>query len=98
MTAGARAPTPEDIEAFYQANRDNFRGTAVLRAAHIVKHIDGQQIEEQALVGIEAALAELESGAAFAEVADRHPDIEAAFRSARFNIIVVALLRGKSAI
>lgn len=74
MTAGARRPTPQEIEAFYQANRENFRGSAVFEAAHIVKHIDAQQSEEQARAGIEAALAELDSGAAFGEVADRHSD------------------------
>jgi parvulin-like peptidyl-prolyl isomerase len=46
----------------------------VFDAAHIVKHINGQQSEEQARMGIEAALAELEGGAAFGEVADRHSD------------------------
>jgi peptidyl-prolyl cis-trans isomerase C len=74
MTAGARRPTPEEIEAFYNANRENFRGSAVFHAAHIVKHVDGQHTEEQARSGIEAALAELESGAPFAEVAERHSD------------------------
>lgn len=74
MIAGALPPTQEEIEAFYKANRENFRGSALFRAAHIVKHTDGQQNEDQARAGIEAALAELESGAVFAEVADRLSD------------------------
>jgi hypothetical protein len=49
-------------------------GCAVFEASHIVKHINEQQSEEQARAGIEAALADLESGAAFAVVADRHSD------------------------
>ena len=74
MGAGARPPAPEDIEAFYQAHRENFRGSAMFRAAHIVKHTDGGQDEDQARKVIEAALAELEGGATFSEVAERHSD------------------------
>lgn len=74
MTAGACRPKPDEIEAFYQANRENFRGSAIFEASHIVKHIDGQQNEHQARVGIEVALAELENGDGFAEVAERHSD------------------------
>jgi parvulin-like peptidyl-prolyl isomerase len=67
-------PTPAAIEAFYRANRENFRGCAMFEASHIVKHINGQQSEEQARAGIEAALGDLENGAAFVEVVDRHSD------------------------
>ena len=74
MTGGVPMPTSEDIEAFYAANRTNFRGSAIFRAAHIVKHTNSGQNEEQAKAGIEAALAELEDGAAFSQVADRHSD------------------------
>jgi hypothetical protein len=74
MTARAAKPTPAAIEAFYQAHRENFRGCAVFEASHIVKHVNEQQAEDQARAGIEAALVDLENGAAFAEVADRHSD------------------------
>jgi peptidyl-prolyl cis-trans isomerase C len=74
MGAGARPPAPEEIEAFYQAHRENFRGSAMFRAAHIVKHTDGGQNEDQARAGIEEALAELKAGAGFSEVAERHSD------------------------
>jgi hypothetical protein len=74
MTVRAAKPPQAAIEAFYHANRTNFRGCAVFEASHIVKHINEQQSEEQARAGIEAALADLESGAAFAVVADRHSD------------------------
>ena len=43
-------------------------------AAHIVRHVNEEQTEEQARAAIESALAELESGAKFSEVADRHSD------------------------
>ncbi len=74
MSAGAAKPAPAAIEAFYQAHRDNFRGCAAFQASHIVKHVNAQQSEEQARAGIEAAQADLEGGASFAEVADRHSD------------------------
>jgi hypothetical protein len=74
MTAAAARPTLAAIEAFYQANRENFRGCAVFEASHIVKHINAQQSEEQARTGIEAALTDLQNGAAFAEAANRHSD------------------------
>jgi parvulin-like peptidyl-prolyl isomerase len=45
-----------------------------VHAAHIVKHVDETHTEEEARAGIEAALAELESGEPFAAVAERHSD------------------------
>ena len=76
MSAAAAKPTPAAIEAFYQAHRDNFRGCAAFQASHIVKHVNAQQSQEQARAGIEAALTDLEGGASFAEVADRHSDCQ----------------------
>ena len=74
MVAGAPDPSPEEIEAFYQQNREHFRNPELFHAAHIVKHVNGDQSEEQARAGIETALAELERGDSFAEVAGRHSD------------------------
>ena len=74
MAAGAAQATPAEVEAFYQANRENFHGPELFHAAHIVKHVNGEQAEEQARAGIEAALAELERGAPFSEVAEKHSD------------------------
>ena len=70
----AAKPTKEEIETFYQANRQNFRNPPLFHAAHIVKNINGDQREQQARAGIETALVELERGAPFHEVADRHSD------------------------
>lgn len=67
-------PTPEDVERFYQAQRENFRSPEKVRAAHIVKHVDETQSEEEARAGVEAALAELERGVPFAEVVERYSD------------------------
>jgi hypothetical protein len=74
MTAGAAVPTADTIENFYRDNREKFHGCAVFNAAHIVKHINEQQSEDQARAGIEAALADLEAGIPFPEVAERHSD------------------------
>ena len=74
MAAGAAKATAEEVEAFYEANRENFRSPELFDAAHIVKHVNGEQGEEQARAGIEAALAELERGAPFSEVAEKHSD------------------------
>jgi peptidyl-prolyl cis-trans isomerase C len=74
MAAGAAKATAAEVEAFYQANRENFRSPERFHAAHIVKHVNGEQGEEQARAGIEAALAGLERGAPFSEVAEKHSD------------------------
>ena len=74
ITAKAPLPTPEDVQAFYHAQQDNFRGSAMFRAAHIVRHVNDKQNEDEARAGIEAALADLERGTPFSEAADRHSD------------------------
>jgi len=74
MIASARCPTAEEIKAFYEAQQENFRGSALFRASHIVKHTNRGQCEDAARATIEAALAELESGTPFAVVADRYSD------------------------
>jgi parvulin-like peptidyl-prolyl isomerase len=67
-------PSEEDIARFYRAERKNFHRPEAVHAAHIVKHVDETHSEEEALAGIRAALAELESGEPFAAVAERHSD------------------------
>jgi parvulin-like peptidyl-prolyl isomerase len=74
MVSGAAKPTPGDVEAFYNANRERFCTPEMFHASHIVKHVNHEQSERQAEDGIEVALAELENGAPFAEVAARHSD------------------------
>jgi parvulin-like peptidyl-prolyl isomerase len=72
--ANATKPTAEEIEGFYEANRHNFPRPEMFHASHIVKYVNHEQSEEQAEAGIEVALAELERGEPFAEVANRHSD------------------------
>jgi hypothetical protein len=74
MVAGANRPSDAEIRSFYEANRARFRSPEFFDAAHIICNVDHEQSEEQARARIEAALAELEEGAAFGEVADRHSD------------------------
>jgi len=74
MADGATGPTAEEIEAFYNANRENFRKPEMFHAAHIVKHVNELQTEEQAAGAIKAALADLERGDPFPEVANRYSD------------------------
>jgi peptidyl-prolyl cis-trans isomerase C len=74
MVAGSAQPAAREVEAFYEANRENFRNPETFHAAHIVKHVNREHSAEGARAGIEAALAELERGQPFAEVAERHSD------------------------
>jgi len=74
MADGATEPTAEEIEAFYNANRENFRKPETFHAAHIVKHVNELQTEAQAAGAIKAALADLERGDPFPEVANRYSD------------------------
>jgi peptidyl-prolyl cis-trans isomerase C len=74
MTEGAPRATADEVRSFYDSHRENFRNPELFQAAHIVKHVNEQQSEEQARAGIAAALAELDRGNPFAEVAERHSD------------------------
>ena len=70
----ATPATAEDVETFFQANRQHFPKPELFRAAHVVKYINREQSAQQARAGIEAALAALNRGEPFAEVANRHSD------------------------
>jgi parvulin-like peptidyl-prolyl isomerase len=74
MAASAAKPTAGEMEAFFHANRAQFRRPDLFHASHIVKYVNQEQPEEQAEAGIGIALAELERGEPFAEVAARHSD------------------------
>jgi len=74
MTAGIQGPTSEEVESLYRSHSTHFRNPELFRAAHIVKHVNEGQSEDQARAGIEAASADLERGEPFAVVAARHSD------------------------
>ena len=74
LTTNAAKPTADEIEGFYNANRENFRKLDSFEAGHIVAHVNETRSEESAEAGIHVALAELEAGEDFAAVAERHSD------------------------
>lgn len=74
VTAQAAPPRDQDIKAFYEQNRDNFREPEQLRVAHIVRHVDELHGEESARAAIERARDELAAGRPFGEVADALSD------------------------
>ncbi|HYP07635.1 MAG TPA: peptidylprolyl isomerase [Bryobacteraceae bacterium] len=69
-----KLPKAKAIADYYKQHKENFIYPEMVRAAHVVKNVDEQNHEATARAGIEAAMAELEAGAPFAEVADRHSD------------------------
>jgi peptidyl-prolyl cis-trans isomerase C len=74
LTANAAKSAADEIEGFYESNRDNFRRRDSFHAAHIVLHVNETRNEENAEAGIHIALAELEAGEDFGAVAERHSD------------------------
>lgn len=74
VCANVSEPRNKDITEFYRKNKDQFVRPETLRAAHIVKNVDEKQDEATARAGIEAAQAELQANADFAETADKHSD------------------------
>jgi hypothetical protein len=74
VQSAAPQPKAKEISEFYKKNRERFTTPELFRAAHIVKNIDEQHEESAARESIEAALAELEAGKPFGEVADKYSD------------------------
>ena len=74
LVAAAKRPTENDLRAFHAEHGHNFRSPVLFHAAHIVKHVNEHQTEEQARAAIQTALMELKSGDSFAEVAERWSD------------------------
>jgi parvulin-like peptidyl-prolyl isomerase len=74
ITAQVPSPSRAEVVEFYNANRRRFQSPKSFHASHIVKNVDEQHSVAEALSSIEAAAAELSSGAAFEDVADRFSD------------------------
>jgi peptidyl-prolyl cis-trans isomerase C len=74
LVAAAKRPTADDLRAFYAEHSHNFRSPVLFHAAHIVRHVNEHQTEDQARAAIQAALLELENGGSFTEVAERWSD------------------------
>jgi len=67
-------PLARQIEGQLRLQRQAFQRPEIVNAAHIVKDVDELHWEDEARAGIEAALAALERGEPFAQVADRYSD------------------------
>jgi parvulin-like peptidyl-prolyl isomerase len=68
------APKRKEIADYYRKHKDQFRVPETARAAHVVKHVNESRDETTARAEIEAAEAELRSGASFEATADKHSD------------------------
>lgn len=74
ITAKVAAPKSKDITEYYKKNKDRFWLEDMVRAAHVVKNLsEGADVAEAQKV-MEAALAEIEAGADFHEVANKYSD------------------------
>lgn len=67
-------PRYKEVGDFYRKNKQELWVPGLTHAAHIVKNVDENVPEEQALEAIRAAEAELKTGIDFANVADRLSD------------------------
>jgi len=74
--AEAAEPTDEQVQAFYEENRDAFRAPERVHAAHIVMHVDANTPPEVAEAKIREAQKRLEAGEDFAKVSDTASDCQ----------------------
>ncbi len=78
MKREARAPSLRSTKKMFSEHRDSFHAPPCIRASQIVKHKTETVTPEEARAAVEVALAELDAGAVFADVAARHSDCPAA--------------------
>jgi parvulin-like peptidyl-prolyl isomerase len=69
-----KAPKAQELISYYKKHREQFWVEEMVHAAHIVKNVDETHPQDEALEVLRTAEAELQSGKAFAEVADRYSD------------------------
>lgn len=74
ITQKVGVPKNKEIAEFYRKNKDRFRLPEMVRAAHIVKHVNEQTDEETARAAIETVEEELRQGAKFEELTDKYSD------------------------
>lgn len=75
--ATARAVTPEDIEAYYQDNPDQFKVPEQVQASHILIKVeadDTPEVKAEKRQRLEALKKEIDGGADFAELAGANSD------------------------
>ncbi len=74
VTDKAREPKPKELAQSYRTNKDRYRVEEMVRAAHIVKHVEKGVSEEEAKAAADAIYARLQTGESFEQIADRHSD------------------------
>ncbi len=67
-------PSKEQIQKFYEENKEQFKTPEFIRVAHIVKHINWRTDEATALEILKKAQTELKAGAVFENLAARYSD------------------------
>lgn len=66
--------TDEEIEQYYEENKERYRSPEQVRVSHMVKHPGWQASEDEALEIMKKAKAELDAGKSFEEVATSYSD------------------------
>ena len=74
ITARVSAPKNKEIADYYRKNKERFREPKTVRAAHIVKNVGDGVTEEEASEAMALIWSELQAGARFETLADRHSD------------------------
>ena len=74
ISADLPEPSPQEIEKFYEENKEQFESAEQVRVAHVVKHIDWQTDETAARETINKAHEELEAGAMFETAVAKYSD------------------------
>ncbi len=67
-------PSKEQIQKFYEENKEQFKTPEFIRAGHIVKHINWRTDEVTALETLKKAQAELKAGAVFENLVAKYSD------------------------
>lgn len=74
ITGKAKRPRYKELGDFYQANQDRFWRPELVDAAHIVRHVEPDQPDDEALAALSEAQQRLEAGEPFDAVAESYSD------------------------
>ncbi len=74
VTSKAKSPKQKELADFYRRNKSRFRTEEMVRAAHIVKHVEKGVTQQQARDAAESLYAKLQAGSSFEEIADSQSD------------------------
>ena len=70
----APEPSDEEIHEYYDENKDKFQSVEQVRVAHIVKYVNWQTSEADALAVITQAQQEIKNGGTFELIVDKYTD------------------------